>query len=148
MARGSNSHSPFVLAFAAIERSVPRAGRPASDGYPPYDIERVEGESAATTRLRITLAVAGFTADQLEIVEHREQIVIRGRQNDDRPRTHLHRGIAMRQFQRVFLLGEAMRVVVASLSRGLLSVELAPRADDRAVPEADMDKGDRDVWRS
>jgi HSP20 family molecular chaperone IbpA len=78
--------------------------------------------------LRITLAVAGFTVDQIEIVEQREKLVIRGRQNDERERLHIHRGIATRPFQRVFRLGEAMTVARATLERGLLSVELAPSA--------------------
>ncbi|PNG27162.1 Hsp20 family protein [Methylocella silvestris] len=128
MSRGSNSHSPFVLGFGAIERSFPRSVRPNSDGYPPYNIERVPGDGAAPARLRVIIAVAGFTADQLEVVEQQEQIVIRGRQTEERERSHLHRGIATRQFQRVFLLGEAMQVAHASLDRGLLSVELTPRA--------------------
>jgi HSP20 family molecular chaperone IbpA len=72
------------------------------------------------------LAVAGFSADQIEIVQERGQLVIRGRRTDERERFHLYRGIAARQFQRIFLLAEAMRVAGATLERGLLSVELAP----------------------
>lgn len=126
MSRGSHSQAPFVLAFGAIERSLPRAGRAVSDGYPPFNIERIAGFGPEAARLRLTLAVAGFTVDQIEIVEQREQLVIRGRQKDERERLHIHRGIAARQFQRVFLLGEAMTVAMATLERGLLSVELAP----------------------
>ncbi|MGO9673572.1 MAG: Hsp20 family protein [Methylocella sp.] len=132
MARGSNSPTPFVLAFGVVERSLAKTSRSASDGYPPYDIERIPAQGAETARLRITLAVAGFSADQIEIVQERGQLVIRGRQRDERERSHLYRGIAARQFQRIFLLAEAMRVVGATLERGLLSVELAP-------PEAEQE---------
>ncbi len=120
MARGSNFHAPFVLAFG-VERTLARPARAPSDGYPPYNIEKI-----TTARLRITLAVAGFRADQIEVVEEPGQLVIRGRQTDERERSHLYRGIAARQFQRVFLLGEAMQVSAATLERGLLSVELTP----------------------
>jgi HSP20 family molecular chaperone IbpA len=126
MARGSNPHTPFVLAFGVVEQSFARATRSASDGYPPYNIERISAQGGETARLRITLAVAGFSADQIEIVQERGQLVIRGRRTDERERLHLYRGIAARQFQRIFLLAEAMRVAGATLERGLLSVELAP----------------------
>ncbi|VFU10854.1 Heat shock protein HSP20 [Methylocella tundrae] len=127
MARGSNSHIPFVLAFSEIERGFSRAANAPFDGYPPFNVERFSGDGPGTARLRITLAVAGFSVDQIEIVHGREQLVIRGRQQDERERFHLHRGIATRQFQRVFILAEAMQVALATLDRGLLSVELAPR---------------------
>jgi HSP20 family molecular chaperone IbpA len=126
MARGSNSHTPFVLAFGVVEQSFAGTTRSASEGYPPYNVERISAQGAETARLRITLAVAGFSADQIEIVQERGQLVIRGRRTDERERFHLYRGIAARQFQRIFLLAEAMRVAGATLERGLLSVELAP----------------------
>lgn len=130
MARGSHLHSPFVLAFGVVERSVATSARSPSDGYPPYNIERIPVQGSQTARLRITVAVAGFSADQIEILQERGQLVIRGRQTDERARSHLYRGIAARQFQRIFLLGEAMRVAAATLERGLLSVELAPPETD------------------
>jgi HSP20 family molecular chaperone IbpA len=126
MARGSNLHAPFVLAFGVVERSFAMPARAPSDGYPPYNIEKISAQGPETPRLRITLAVAGFSTDQIEVIQECGQLVIRGRQTDDRERSHLYRGIAARQFQRVFLLAEAMRVAAATLERGLLSVELAP----------------------
>ncbi|WP_374305074.1 Hsp20 family protein [Methylocella sp.] len=139
MSRGSGSHSLFVLGFKSVERRPPHAGRSGSDGYPPYDIERIPAADGAPERLRVTLAVAGFPAERLEIVEFVGQLVVRGRQKEDRAgedaREHLHRGIAARQFQRVFLLGEAMRVSKALLERGLLSIELSPGMDARTGPD-------------
>ncbi|WP_395665393.1 Hsp20 family protein [Methylocella sp.] len=129
MPRGSASHIPFVLGFRTIERSRPASGKPVSDGYPPYNIERAVGGDGRP-RLRLVIAVAGFSAAQIEILEQNGQIVVRGRHKDERGREHLHRGIAARQFQRVFLLGEAMRVESAALDRGLLSIDLAPADED------------------
>jgi HSP20 family molecular chaperone IbpA len=116
--------SPFLLGFDEIERAFERVGRPASDGYPPYNIERLARTTEHPERLRITLAVAGFRRDQLEITIEGGQLMIRGRQQDDKERTYLHRGIAARQFQRVFLLADGMQVASADLSNGLLSVDL------------------------
>ncbi len=80
--------------------------------------------------MRITLAVAGFSEDDLEVTTEENQLVIRGKQTDDAEREYLHRGIAARQFQRSFVLADGMRVVGAELKNGLLSVDL-----DRPQPE-------------
>ena len=124
MSRMPTLHSPFLLGFDDVERAVERVTRPSSDGYPPYNIERVASDGEAPERLRITLAVAGFTRDQLEVAVEGGQLVIRGRQVDDRQRVYLHRGIAARQFQRVFLLADGMQVAGADLVHGLLCVDL------------------------
>ena len=125
MSRMPTLSSPFLLGFDEIERAVERVTRSASDGYPPYNIERIARTETTIETLRITLAVAGFTRDQLEIVVEDGQLVIRGRQiDDDRQRAYLHRGIAARQFQRVFLLADGMQVAGADLVHGLLSVDL------------------------
>ena len=116
--------SPFLLGFDEIERAVERVTRSASDGYPPYNIERIASTEETAETLRITLAVAGFTRGQLEILVEDGQLVIRGRQIDDKQRAYLHRGIAARQFQRVFLLADGMHVAGADLKNGLLSVDL------------------------
>ena len=116
--------SPFLLGFDEIERAVERVTRSASDGYPPYNIERIASTEDSAETLRITLAVAGFTREQLEILVEDGQLVIRGRQIDDKQRAYLHRGIAARQFQRVFLLADGMQVADADLRNGLLSVDL------------------------
>jgi HSP20 family molecular chaperone IbpA len=131
-------HSPFLLGFDEIERALDRATRSASDGYPPYNIERLPKTHAAPERLRITLAVAGFARDQLDVSLEENQLVIRGKQCDDRERVFLHRGIAARQFQRVFLLAEGMQVLGADLQNGLLSVDLARPEPERVVKKIDI----------
>jgi HSP20 family molecular chaperone IbpA len=125
--------SPFLLGFDEFERALERVAKTASDGYPPYNIERLAPNEAEPERLRITLAVAGFTRDQLEVTLEEKQLVIRGRQTDDKTRIYLHRGIAARQFQRSFLLVDGMEVLGADLSNGLLSVDLARPEPDRII---------------
>jgi HSP20 family molecular chaperone IbpA len=109
-----------------------RVGK-AADGYPPYNIERIPGDGKCPDRLRITLAVAGFTRDQLDVSIEESQLVIRGRQNDDKSRQFVHRGIAARQFQRVFVLADGMQVRGADLKNGLLSIDLARPQPERIV---------------
>ena len=124
MSRIPTLSSPFLLGFDEIDRAVERVTRSASDGYPPYNIERIASTEGVAETLRITLAVAGFPRDQLEILVEDGQLFIRGRQGDDKQRVYLHRGIAARQFQRVFLLADGMQVAGADLKNGLLSVDL------------------------
>ena len=122
-------NSPFLLGFDEIERALDRVTRSAADGYPPYNIERLPRNETHPERLRIVLAVAGFTREQLDVSVEENQLVIRGRQADDRERHFLHRGIAARQFQRAFLLAEGMQVLGADLVNGLLSVDLVRLAE-------------------
>ncbi len=119
MTRLSLFNSPFLLGFDDLERALDRVSKSSSDGYPPYNIERV-GEND----IRITLAVAGFARDQLSVSIEDTQLVIRGRQIDDPDREFLHRGIAARQFQRSFVLAEGIEVVGAELDNGLLHVNV------------------------
>ena len=133
MTRMPTLNSPFLLGFDDIERALDRVTRGGSDGYPPYTIERLAREDSAPERLRITLAVAGFTREQLDVTLEDNQLVIRGRQIDDQTRQYLHRGIAARQFQRCFLLVEGMRVLGADLVNGLLCVDLVRPEPDRVV---------------
>ena len=113
--------SPMFLGFDHLEQVLERAAKTSSDGYPPYNIEQT-GPSG----LRITLAVAGFTMNDLQITQEDNQLVIRGRQTDDgSDRVYLHRGIAARQFQRAFVLAEGIEVKGAWLDNGLLHIDLA-----------------------
>jgi HSP20 family molecular chaperone IbpA len=138
MSRVPSLNSPFLLGFDDVERALGRVARSASDGYPPYNIERLPRSDSAPERLRITLAVAGFTQDQLEITLEERQLVIRGKQQDDKERVFLHRGIAARQFQRSFLLAEGMQVQGAELVNGLLCVDLARPQPDRIVQKINI----------
>jgi HSP20 family molecular chaperone IbpA len=124
--------SPFLLGFDEIERVLDRVAK-AADGYPPYNIERVPRDEKNPDRLRITLAVAGFTRDQLDVTIEESQLVIRGRQREDKAREYLHRGIAARQFQRSFVLVEGMEVMRADLKHGLLSIDLVRPQPERVV---------------
>lgn len=126
---------PLLLGFDELERLVERAAKGTSDGYPPYNIERISpsgaepgtGDAAADAQpevLRITLAVAGFTRDQLEIQLEDKHLSVKGKQVDDGPRNFIHRGIAARQFCRTFVLADGLEVQSADLSNGLLSIDL------------------------
>jgi HSP20 family molecular chaperone IbpA len=132
MSRVPSLSSPFLLGFDEIERALDRVAKGA-DGYPPYNIERIARENGDPERLRITLAVAGFTRDQLDVTVEESQLVIRGRQQDDKTRQYLHRGIAARQFQRTFVLADGMEVLGADLKNGLLAIDLARPEPERIV---------------
>jgi HSP20 family molecular chaperone IbpA len=132
MSRVPSLSSPFLIGFDQIERALDRVAKGA-DGYPPYNIERLAPDDRNPERLRITLAVAGFTLDQLEVSVEENELVIRGRQQEDKARQYLHRGIAARQFQRVFVLADGMVVQGADLKNGLLSIDLARPEPARVV---------------
>jgi HSP20 family molecular chaperone IbpA len=138
MTRTPSLSHPFMLGFDEIERALDRVAKAATDGYPPYNIERLPRDTEEPERLRITLAVAGFTREQLDIVVEENQLTIRGRQVDDTPRHFLHRGIAARQFQRSFLLAEGMEVMGADLAHGLLSVDLVRPEPTRLIRRVDI----------
>ncbi|UYN95114.1 MAG: Hsp20 family protein [Enhydrobacter sp.] len=126
MSRVSMFNSPLLLGFDQLERTLDRLTKGA-EGYPPYNIERI-GENG----LRITLAVAGFTLDDLMIELIENQLTVRGKQTDDASRVYLHRGIAARQFQRSFMLADGIEVTGARLDNGLLSIDLVrPQAEPR-----------------
>ncbi len=132
MSRVPSLSSPFLLGFDEIERVLDRVTKGA-DGYPPYNIERVACDGKNPERLRITLAVAGFNRDQLDVTIEENQLVIRGKQQDDKTRQYLHRGIAARQFQRTFVLADGMEVLSADLKNGLLEIDLARPEPERMV---------------
>ncbi len=128
MSRVSMFSAPFLLGFDAFEERVDRLAK-AADGYPPYNIERkLDAEGSET--FRISIAVAGFSEADLEVIAEDNQLQVRGRQKDETGREYLHRGIAARQFQRSFLLADGMQVKDATLSNGMLSVAIIrPKAE-------------------
>ena len=119
MSRVSLLNSPLLLGFDQFERTLERIAQAPAEGYPPYNIERT-GEVG----LRITLAVAGFTLDDLEILLENNQLTISGRQAAEDQRVYLHRGIASRQFKRSFVIAEGVEVTSAELDNGLLHIDL------------------------
>ncbi|MCX5513662.1 heat-shock protein Hsp20 [Kaistia algarum] len=133
MSRVSGFSSPLLLGFDEIERVLDRVAKASGDGYPPYNIERIAKTDTNDECLRITLAVAGFSRESLDVTVEENQLVIRGRQVDDRERIYLHRGIAARQFQKTFVLADGIEIVSAELKDGLLAIDLARPTPERII---------------
>ena len=131
MSRVSLFSAPFLLGFDAFEERVDRLSK-AADGYPPYNIERTV-DADGTERFLISIAVAGFSQDELELTAEDNQLLVRGRQKEDGTREFLHRGIAARQFQRSFLLADGVVVQEATLRNGMLIIAVVrPKAEKLA----------------
>ena len=128
---------PLLLGFEPLERLVERTARAGTDGYPPFNIELAE-----PNRYVITLAVAGFAPDDITMTLEDRQLVIRGQQGDPAPdRVFLHRGIATRQFRRVFALAEGVEVSGATLDNGLLEISLERREPETVVRTIPITRG-------
>lgn len=123
MSRMPPFSSPLLLGFDAMEKTIERLAK-TGDSYPPYNIEKIGAPEGDGEMLRITLAVAGFCDDDLEVTVEESQLVVRGRQREEAGRDFIHRGIASRQFQRTFVLADGMRVTSAELKNGLLAIDL------------------------
>jgi HSP20 family molecular chaperone IbpA len=129
MPRLSLFNSPFMLGFDGLERLMDGVVKNAGDSFPPYDIEH-RGEH----KIRITLALAGFSIDDLTVTIEQSQLIIRGQQGEnEKSSTYLHRGIAARQFQRKFVLADGMDAVDAYLENGLLHIDLERPQPDESV---------------
>jgi HSP20 family molecular chaperone IbpA len=128
---------PHMLGFEQLERLLERSAKSGNEGYPPYNIEQTSDYS-----YRITLAVAGFAEEDLSITIEDRQLVIRGRQSDDSEgRVFLHRGIAARQFQRMFVLADGVEVGEAVMENGLLHVDLTRARPETVVQKINIKKG-------
>ena len=116
--------SPFLLGFEHTRTLVERAAKAAAESYPPYNVEDL-GDDV----LRITLAVAGFSPDQLGVTVEDNQLVIQGRREEakgeGKEQSYLHRGIAARAFLRTFVLADGMEVTGAALEHGLLHIDVS-----------------------
>lgn len=141
MSRISVLSNPLLLGFEEIERLIDRTGKGGNEGYPPYNIERIAPAERAKEKLRITIALAGFTRDQLEILVEDNQLTVRGRQQDDKSREYLYRGIAARQFTRTFVLADGIEVQSAELSNGLLAIDLVRHEPHRLVRKIEIGPG-------
>jgi HSP20 family molecular chaperone IbpA len=133
MTRLSAFSSPFLLGFDEVERALDRVAKGSGAGYPPYNIERLAKTGDRPETLRITLAVAGFARDDLEVKVEDRELTIRGRQTEDEGRHYLHRGIAARQFVKTFVLADGIEVTGADLADGLLSIDLARPEGERVT---------------
>ena len=136
-------NSPFLLGFERLEQLLERTAKSGVDGYPPYNIEQ-----SSEDKLRITLAVAGFSREELSVTVEDRQLIIRGKQSDAGDRNFLHRGIAARQFQRAFVLAEGIEVTGASLENGLLSIDLERPKSNTIVRTIDIKAGRPEAKRS
>ena len=141
MSRLSLLSNPLLLGFDEIERLIDRAAKGGGDGYPPYNVERIKAQNGTGEVLRITLAVAGFTRDQLEVTLEDSQLTVRGKQQEDKAREFLYRGIAARQFSRTFVLADGIEVKSADLANGLLAIDLQRHEPERSVRMIEI--GDR-----
>jgi len=112
----------FDRLFEMLENGIPNQ---TADAYPPFDLEQ-QGHD----RYRITLAVAGFRPDEIDITAQQNLLVVSGRKGDQDERSYVHRGIAARSFERRFMLGDYVQIRNADLRDGLLSIELV-----REIPE-------------
>ena len=128
--------SPFLLGFEHLERLLERTARTAGDSYPPYNIEELENGGIC-----ITLAVAGFSKEELSVTEEDRQLVVRGRQAEASDKTFLHRGIAARQFLRSFVLADGIEVTAAALENGLLKIDLARKQVQPSVRVVEIKTG-------
>jgi len=129
--------SPLLLGFDHFERTLDRVSRTSGDSYPPYNIEQIGPD-----QLRITVAVAGFSSEELSVQTEDSQLVIRGRQaEDERERVYLHRGIAARQFQRSFVLADGIEVTGAWTDNGLLHVDLRRPTPEPRVRTVEINAG-------
>ncbi len=122
--------SPFLLGFDHTRSLIERAAKAAAEGYPPYNVEdRGEGS------LRITLAVAGFTPDQLHVTVEDRQLIVAGKRESITDEAYLHRGIAARGFMRTFILADGMIVEGATLEHGLLHIDLSRPEPERRIQQ-------------
>ena len=137
MTRMTPFSSPLMLGFDTMEKTLQRIAK-GSDGYPPYNIERISADESGAERLRITLAVAGFSRDDLDVTVQDGHLTIRGRQIEVEDREYLHCGIAARQFQRSFMLADGMRVIGADLKNGLLAIDLDKPEPERLVKKINI----------
>lgn len=138
MSRISLLKSPLLLGFDEIERVLDRVTKSSGDGYPPYNIERKPGADGSEDTMSITLAVAGFEKDQLEVAIEDNQLIIRGKQDDEPGREYLHRGIAARQFVKTFVLADGIVVDGARMENGLLSIDLRRPEAERLIRKIEI----------
>ena len=130
--------SPLLLGFDQFERTLDRIKKSSNEGYPPYNIEQTSENG-----LRITLAVAGFSMNDLEVEVENNQLTIRGKQVDEANRIYLHRGIAARQFQRTFVLADGIEITDAALDNGLLHIDMTriePESKARKIEISNVSK--------
>ncbi len=135
-------NSPLLLGFDRFEHMLEQLAKSGGEGYPPYNIEQTSDSA-----LRITLAVAGFFRDDLQITLEQNQLIIHGKQNEDTGRVYIHRGIAARQFKRKFVLAEGVQVTGAEMDNGLLHIDLQLPIQKQDIKQIEINdkNGDQNI---
>jgi len=138
MTRLTGLGNPLLIGFDRLEQALERVARGVADGYPPYNVEDRSDDG-----LGLTLAVAGFAPEDLDVTVEGDRLVVRGRRRDDdgAARLMLHQGIAARAFQRTFLLADGIDVVGARLDNGLLTIDLARPAAAETIRRIPIQAG-------
>lgn len=145
MSRMSVFGSPLFLGFDELDQAVSRQPKGGGESYPPYNIEHSKRGANGDDVIRITLAVAGFTPEQLEVTVQGNRLTVAGAQNDENGKTFLHRGIASRQFQRHFVLAAGIEVESATLANGLLTIELVRPQAEQAMRQIAITTPEQDA---
>jgi HSP20 family molecular chaperone IbpA len=131
MPRMSTFNNPLMLGFDHFDQMLEQLSKSGGEGYPPYNIEQIRPDT-----LRITLAVAGFSEEDMQITLEQNQLIIHGKQREETDRVFLHQGIAARQFKKKFVLAEGIEVTGAEIDNGLLHIELllpTPSTNSRQI---------------
>jgi len=128
---------PYMLGFEQLAALLERSAKSGNEGYPPFNIEQTHQYG-----FRITLAVAGFAQDDLNITVEDRQLIIRGQQKEtSKDRVFLHRGIATRQFQRSFVLADGVDVGKANLENGLLHINVTQSEPETVIQTIKINEG-------
>ena len=113
-------NTPFMLGFDHLEQMLEQFAKAGNDNnYPPYNIEQV-----APRKLKLSLAVAGYSEQELDIALENNQLIICGHPMEEAEKHFLYKGISHRQFRRTFMLAQGMKIKSASLEQGLLTLDL------------------------
>ena len=110
---------PFLLGFDRLESLVQQTVKSSGDAYPPFNIEK-----CSKNKFRLSIAVAGFLDEELEVTLNDNQLIVKGKKKDVGKKIYLHRGIATRQFQKNFVLSDDISIVEATAENGLLNIDL------------------------
>ena len=119
-----------MVGFDRLFDLLENGGSSMSETYPPFDLEQNGDE-----RFRITLAVAGFRPDEIDITAQQNLLIVSGRKAEQEERNYVHRGIAARSFERRFVLGDYVQIIGADMKDGLLSIELERKMPEEMKPK-------------
>jgi len=138
-------NNPFLVGFEEIEKTLRQMDNIGQDGYPHYNIEQT-----GTDSLAITIALAGFNRDEIDLYVENQRLVVRGKRKeaDGAKRHFIHQGIAMRQFERTFVLAEGMKVMEAELTDGLLVIQLERPPASSRVQKVEIKQGNKALPKS